>query len=142
MNKHLYFGKCLCGKIRFQALGPVIWMGYCHCQSCRRATGSAAVTHVGIKDTSLKILRGRIKIFNSSVSVKRGFCADCGSPISYQADHFPDYIQLYIGSFDEPNRLTPQAHVHVEEKISWFEINDELPRFVGSAAQESDDWKN
>jgi hypothetical protein len=43
---------------------------------------------------------------------------------------------------DDPNAITPQAHVHFAEKIEWFDVNDQLPRFDGSAATEGKDWEN
>lgn len=133
-------GGCLCGNIRYQATGKPVWIGYCHCQKCRQATGAAAVTHVGFTESDITFVKGNQKVFESSPGVRRGFCPDCGAPLTYDGDRFPNYIQLYLGTFDEPDELLPQAHVHMAEKVSWYEVSDELPRFSGSAAADSDDW--
>lgn len=104
-------------------------------------TGSVVTSWLGIKDTDLVFTKGRIAKFKD-VSVLRGFCSNCGSSLTYEATHFPDYIQVHIGTLDDPNSITPLAHVHFAEKVEWFDVNDQLPRFAGSAAGEGGDWKN
>ena len=141
MSTHTYKGKCLCGKIKYRVDGNPVWIGYCHCESCRRATGGAAVTHVGVNLSDITVVNGKIKIFESTSGVRRGFCPDCGSPLTYDSDRYDSYVQIYIGSFDEPERLTPQAHVHCAERISWFDINDQLPRFMGTGDDGTGSWK-
>ena len=134
-------GGCQCGRIRFEVLGDPVWVGFCHCAQCRRATGAAAVTHVGVHPNQLTFTQGQLKIYESSPGVLRGFCGDCGTPFTYDGDRFPDYIQLYLGTFDDPNLFQAQAHVHLAEKVAWFEVADDLPRFQGSAAAEGDEWQ-
>ena len=142
MASNIFTGGCLCGNIRYQAAGKPIWVGYCHCEKCRRATGAAAVTHVGFSESDLTFVKGEQKVFESSPGVRRGFCADCGTPLTYDGDRFPNYIQVYLGTLDEPDALLPQAHVHTAEKITWYEVDDALPRFLESAAADSDDWRS
>lgn len=136
MNAKVSSGGCLCGAIRFEARGVPKWTGFCHCESCRRATGGSVASHVGFTDTDLSFVEGAPKIYTSSPGVRRGFCAECGSSLTYESDRFPDYIQVYVGAFDEPDRFSPQAHVHCKEQISWFNIVDDLPRYAGSAVDE------
>ncbi len=140
MNAKTAEGRCLCGNIKFRVLGAPKWVGFCHCDSCRRATGGPVVTNVGFADTDLTFTKGTPKIYGSSKGVKRGFCADCGTSLTYEAERFPDYVQVHLGAFDEPERFSPQAHVNCAEQISWFKIDDELPKYSHSAADESDDW--
>ena len=136
------FGRCLCGNIQFKVDGDPIWVGYCHCDSCRRSTSAAAVVHVGVNPKDLTFTQGERKIYNSSPGVERGFCGNCGTPMSYQADHFPDYIQLYVGTFENPEQFQPVAHVHVGEQLPWFTIDDSLPRHIRSAVESDDSWRN
>ncbi len=61
--------------------------------------------------------------------MKRSFCRRCGTPLAYQADHYDGEFHLAIGAFDEPDRLPADSHVHVAQKIAWFDTADDLPRY-------------
>jgi hypothetical protein len=141
MSEIIASGHCLCGNIQFQIEGEPVWSGYCHCESCRRITGSVVTSWIGIKDTDLVFTRGRPVKFEVA-GIDRGFCSTCGSTLTYEANRFPNYIQVHIGALDNPNSIKPLAHVHFAEKIEWFDVEDQLPRFEGSAAAAGDDWKN
>lgn len=141
MSEIIANGHCLCGNIQFQIEGEPVWSGYCHCESCRRITGSVVTSWIGIKDTDLVFTRGRPVKFEVA-GIDRGFCSTCGSTLTYEANRFPNYIQVHIGALDNPNSIKPLAHVHFAEKIEWFDVEDQLPRFEGSAAAAGDDWKN
>ena len=46
-------GHCLCGKVRYRAVAAPIWVAYCHCPSCRRATGSVIAPYAGYRPQDL-----------------------------------------------------------------------------------------
>jgi len=131
MTETVFTGRCLCGDVRYTASQPPIWVGHCHCESCRRNTGSAVATFLGVSDSSFAVTQGERSFFESSPGVRRSFCARCGTPLAYEADQFPGEIHLFLGSVDEPNLFRPQFHVHCAERIPWFEILDTLPRYPG-----------
>ena len=133
-------GGCLCGNIRYRVEGESIWTGYCHCASCRRFSGGVVTKWLGIRDSDLVFTQGQPARYLDG-GVGRGFCRDCGSSLSYQSDRFPDYIQLHLGTLDNPDCIVPEAHVHTAEKIAWFEVDDELPHFAGSAAADDGNWQ-
>lgn len=128
MIDNIVEGHCLCGSIQFRVEGDALWVAHCHCESCRRNTGSAVATFVGFKPSQLEYLSGQRKIFESSPGVRRGFCPDCGTPLSYETDRSPDEIHLYLCSLDNPERFEAQSHVFYSERVPWFEIADELAR--------------
>ena len=132
-------GGCLCGNVRYRVEGGSIWAGYCHCASCRRFSGGVVTNWLGICATDLVFTRGKPNQYLDG-GVSRGFCRDCGSSLSYASTRFPDYIQLHLGTLDNPAVVVPEAHVHCAEKVAWFEVADELPRFEGSAAADDGDW--
>jgi len=45
-------GGCMCGAVRYEAIGEPMTVAYCHCSSCRRHTGAP----VGPENGSLLIL--------------------------------------------------------------------------------------
>ena len=128
MNDSTTHGRCLCGKVRMRIEGEPIWVGHCHCQSCRRNTGSAVATFVAFRPAQVTYTHGERQFFASSPGVQRGFCAHCGTPLSYEAEKFPNETHLYLCTLDEPGKFIPTFHVFCEERVPWFEIADDLPR--------------
>lgn len=124
-------GRCLCGNLRFELRGRRLWVAHCHCDSCRRNTGSAVATFVGYRKEQLTYTRGERKFYRSSPGVQRGFCADCGTPMTYEADRYPDEVHLHIGTIDNPEAFEPQLHVFFAERIGWMDLADDLPRYAG-----------
>jgi len=122
-------GRCLCGNVQFEVSGKHRWVAHCHCHSCRRNTGSAVATFVGYAEDQVAYDRGERAIYESSPGVRRGFCADCGTPMSYESDRHPGEIHLYVSTLDEPDRFQPKLHVFYSERIAWMEIEDDLPRY-------------
>ncbi len=126
--KEVSRGSCLCGGVQYEVHGEPEWVSHCHCQSCRRNTGCAIVTFLGYRTEKVQFTHGSRSFYASSPGVRRGFCKDCGTPVSYEADRFPGEVHLYISAMENPDDFVPQRHVHYEEKISWFEPGDNLPR--------------
>lgn len=139
MRNHKFNGKCLCGRIRFEAEGEPLWVAHCHCNSCRRSTGAPVTTFVGFERERITIT-GERKTFNSSPDVFRSFCAHCGTPLSYESERCPGEIHFYISVMDTPDVFKPQRHVFHEEHISWLELNDDLPRYEGIDRDEPSSW--
>ena len=108
--------------------GEPIWIGHCHCESCRRNTGSAVATFVAFRPSQVTYTHGNRQFFISSPGVRRGFCSNCGTPLSYEAEKFPDETHLYLCTLDEPGKFVPTFHVFYKERVPWFEISDDLPR--------------
>jgi hypothetical protein len=122
-------GRCLCGKVQYQARGEPLWVAHCHCHSCRRNTGSAVATFVGFGQDRVSFTRGERAIYRSSPGVRRGFCRDCGTPLSYESEGCEGEIHLYVSTFEEPGAFVPQVHVFFAEHLPWLELHDDLPRF-------------
>lgn len=133
MNRDTEFsGRCFCGELRYVVNEPPLWVGHCHCESCRRNTGSAVATFVGVSSSSFSMRHGTRSFYESSPGVRRSFCARCGTPVSYESTRFPGEVHLFLGTLDQPNQFRPEFHVHCSERIPWFEVRDELPRYPGS----------
>jgi len=130
MSDPLVEGHCLCGAIGFAYGGAPNWMRHCHCESCRRATSSPMTTWISVPRAAFRFTRGEARYFLSSQGVRRGFCADCGSQLTYENASIPDEIHLYAASLADPSSAIPTCHVFVNEQLPWFEVADDLPRFA------------
>ncbi|HET7882324.1 MAG TPA: GFA family protein [Acetobacteraceae bacterium] len=125
-------GRCLCGSIRFEYSGKPSLVVHCHCDSCRRQTGSAMTTFVIVPKATLDFASGEPKEYASSPGVWRAFCGNCGSALYYRTDRRSDVVDLYAGTLEDPSALVPECHVHAAEQLPWFEVLDDLPRYPGS----------
>jgi len=115
-------GGCLCGAVRFEASGPPNWVAYCHCGSCRRATGAPVAAYAGFPAAAVRFVSGAPAQFASSTGVSRGFCGRCGSPLSFVGERWPGEIHLHLGSFDRPD-LVPTAEAFALERLPWLHLS-------------------
>lgn len=126
-------GRCFCGAVTWASPGPVLWAGHCHCESCRRATSSPFTSFFGVPRKSVR-WDGAFKTHPTSQGrVQRMFCPDCGAQVAYQFDGWPEETHLYAATLEDPGRFEPQAHFHYAEKVPWVQIDDDLPKYYGSA---------
>lgn len=126
-------GGCLCGAVRFEITGPVLYSCICHCQSCRKASGGAYVPWATFEKARLSLLAGDMQWFRSSPGVTRGHCPGCGTTLTYEDEDRTGQIDITVSSFDDPTQFAPVAHIWVEDKLPWVCIDDELPRYAKTA---------
>ena len=120
---------CLCGAIGLSAAGAPLWVGLCHCRSCRRATGGVLMAAAGFPRQAVSIERGQMSYYASSPGVRRGFCSTCGTALSYENERWPGDIHLMIGAFERPDALQPQFHIFAEDRLPWLKLADGLPQY-------------
>ena len=126
-------GGCRCGAIRYLAEGDPLWVAHCHCESCRRTTGTALVTYAGYDRDRVSFTEGRPAGYASSPGVTRSFCGICGTPLAYEGARWPDEIHLLLCTLDDPESLEPQGHVYTAEQLRWLKLADGLPRHAGTS---------
>lgn len=114
-----YQGGCQCGAVRFAAQSAPIFTSNCHCQSCRKATGAAYSTWVGFKADGVRWTRGAPDFYASSPGVERGFCSDCGTPLTYAGEKWSGELHFLAGVFDDPSELAPRREVFTEDALAW-----------------------
>lgn len=114
-----YAGGCHCGKVRFLAEGAPKFVTRCHCESCRKTTGAAFSTWVGFKTDAVRWTGEAPAFYASSTGVKRGYCRDCGVPLSYESDKWAGERHFLIGVFDDPRAFTPTGDYLREDALAW-----------------------
>ncbi len=126
-------GGCMCGAVRYETTGESFGINHCHCKSCRKHNGAAVVTLAGFKADQISFSGDERKIYESSPEVGRAFCGKCGTPLTWEGE-FGDLglvFEFHISTFDNPEVLVPTAHAFVSERIPWFDVADNLPRYEG-----------
>lgn len=121
-------GSCYCKKIRFEVVGELRGIIYCHCAQCRKISGHYLAASAA-KNDELTVT-GEVTWFRSSDMAERGFCGDCGTHMFWRADG-ENYTSIEAGAFDEETKLYGEKHIYVESKGAYYEINDGLPQYHG-----------
>jgi hypothetical protein len=131
--------KCLCEGIEYVIEGKLGPIYNCHCSKCRRWHGSAFRTRASIETSQFKIVKGSelLSSFKSSQNVTKHFCRECGSPIHSTYLDSPEVIGIPLGAL-EGVESSPEAHIFVESKASWYEIADDLPQYLNWPGSESE----
>ena len=119
-------GGCQCGRVRYRVTVDDDGADLCHCGMCRRATGGLAAALKTVRRADL-VWTGEPDRYASSPIARRGFCAACGSPLTYEG-HGTDVLDLTVGSFDDPSSLHPVSHSGVESLMEAWLDTRALPR--------------
>ena len=127
MKQDKITGHCYCGAISFEISGKSDWIGHCHCESCRRASGSVMTTFAGFKQEQVTFTGEQPDRFDTVDGVTRSFCGRCGSPVAYENSDSPGEIHLHLGLFDDLEPMVPSDHSFLAEKPSWLHADEHLP---------------
>ena len=122
-------GGCQCGFIRYQIIGDPVMAAICHCATCRRANAAPAAAWAMFEEGQVQFAAGQLKKYAASEEVKRGFCPNCGTQISFEADYLPGTVDITVGSFDSPEAIQPSMHYWHSMHLPWAEFADSLPRY-------------
>ncbi|TKT81485.1 GFA family protein [Aquamicrobium sp. LC103] len=123
-NRPVYSGGCQCGAVRFHVEGALGDASVCHCRMCQKASGGFYMPLVSVRQARVEWTRGEPKRFQSSNHARRGFCAECGTPLTYEA---PDGMALAIGAFDHPEEIAPAIQWGIEAKLPYVDGIPSLP---------------
>lgn len=124
MSDETHSGGCQCGAVRFRVDGHLGDASVCHCRMCQKAFGGFYAPLVSVGNAKLTWTRGAPKNFQSSNFARRGFCENCGTPLTYDA---PDGIALAIGAFDQPAEIEPCVQFGAEAKLPYTDTIADLP---------------
>ena len=130
-----YDGGCYCGAVRYQIKAKPVWSAHCHCRSCQLASGAAMATWAKVAASDFAFTNGTVKTIEKSEGIKRGFCAECGTTLTYAArgevegqDWSAD-AWFSATTLDDPSIATPRSHVYTDHQQPWIRLNDGLPTF-------------
>ncbi|AQS62203.1 hypothetical protein AGRHK599_LOCUS740 [Rhizobium rhizogenes] len=121
-----FSGGCQCGAVRYRIKGGLRYPHLCHCRTCQKASGNYFMPLAASTLTQFEMTRGEASWFRSSDHVRRGFCGRCGTPLFYDVPG-ADFINITLGSLDEPQRVKPEAQSNLAGKMHWFAELDGLP---------------
>ena len=126
-----YKGGCLCGKVRFEIIGEIQNIIYCHCSQCRKAQGSAFATNGNVDAEGFNFIAGEDELtgYESTPGQTKYFCKHCGSPIISKNESIPDKVRVRLGAIESDISERPIAHIFVTSKANWEQIAGDLPQY-------------
>ena len=126
-----YTGSCLCGEVRFEIAGEFEHFYLCHCEYCRKDTGSAHAANLFSSTAALKWVSGQDKVrqFNlPATRHNRCFCGTCGSALP-MIQMNGQLLVVPAGSLDSELPMRPDAHLFMSSKACWDDALEKVPTF-------------
>lgn len=127
-------GGCLCGYIRYVYSGAAGPASYCHCEDCRRHTGSAFNIGVRFERAAFELTGGApasfTKTADSGNELTRHFCPRCGSPIWTSSPVHPETIFVKAGTLDDPALVQPVQENWLRSAVPWSRIPNHIRRYT------------
>jgi hypothetical protein len=111
-------GGCQCGRVRYAMhVDRVEKPHVCQCRMCQKATGGLFAALAGCAKDRLDWTRGEPAMFASSSLATRGFCRDCGTPLTFESEKNFD---LAIFAFDRAHDITPVIQLEPQRGAAWL----------------------
>jgi hypothetical protein len=126
MNDNDFTGGCQCGAVRYRFTERPSGAHICHCRMCQKAFGAFYAPLVNTRREHFEVTRGTIALFRSSDIAERGYCRDCGTPLSV-ADIGGSTISVSIGSLDHPEEFPPVRQIGFESRLPYANGLGQLP---------------
>ena len=115
-------GGCLCGKVRFVAVGTPLRVGVCHCLDCRKHHGALFYAAAIFAEEAVTIT-GETRAYAG-----RHFCPDCGSSVFASS---PGEIEVHLGALDAPDQFQPEYELWTKRRERWLPEFPETVCFSG-----------
>jgi hypothetical protein len=119
MTDERWSGGCQCGAVRYEFTARPDNPCLCHCRMCQKQFGNFFGAFAGSHTDNFRLTRGSLALFESSGDAERGFCRDCGTPLTYKAKSRPR-ISVSIGSLDRHTEMKPAFQFGLESREPWF----------------------
>jgi hypothetical protein len=122
-------GGCSCGAVRF-ALERPLWVVACHCNACKKRTGSAFGISLVVDDHMVKASTGATRTFTrigeSGKPVHYEFCPECGTTIRWRVALIPNRYVYAAGTLDDPSAIEVVAEMYTAEALPGARFGCEL----------------
>ena len=125
----VFSGKCLCGNVSYQCNSEPKAIFNCHCEDCRRATGSVFGTNLFVPESVVEI-SGEISsyshISDSGSTMTKRFCPNCGSLLFGSNSAKPNVVSIRAGTVDQLALIKPQINLFMDKKVPSTSIDENL----------------
>ena len=127
-------GGCTCGAVRYRMTSNPMFVHCCHCRWCQRETGASFALNAMIEADRVVLLRGSPEAVDTPSESGKGQkivrCPDCHIALWSNYAGAGDALRfIRVGTLDEPDRLTPDAHIYTASKQPWVVLPPGTPAF-------------
>lgn len=127
-----YTGGCLCGALRYEAIGAPTLMGHCYCADCRKASGGGFIPFMGFASDAVRFTgearQHRVPSFRGTEAV-RNHCPGCGGLVFGGEIGSGTGYTIYAGSLDDASRFRPTVAIFNRDRPDWAPLPPGLTVF-------------
>jgi hypothetical protein len=128
-------GGCLCGALRYEAVGEPLFAGHCYCADCRKASGGGFIPFMGFASHAVRFT-GATRQFRSAAAsgreAVRNSCPICGSLVFGGEVGRDDSHTIYAGSLDDPSAFHPRVAIFTRGRPDWAVVPPQLRQFAAA----------
>lgn len=133
MSQDEFQGSCLCGSVKYKVGGELQRFYHCHCQRCRKATGTGHASNLLMKLANISWTLGEELVTCYKVPeaerFRNCFCSHCGSPVPRFIKEL-DMVVIPAGTLDSEPIIHPQARIFWESRAQWSCGGGDIPVFA------------
>jgi len=122
---------CNCGQLHLTCEGEPVRISTCHCLECQRRTGAIFGNQAWFERGQVTSITGNStqfkRVADSGKSLTFQFCPVCGSTVYFEAEAFPGWLAVAVGSLADPDFPAPKHSVWEKRRHSRVEAFGELP---------------
>ena len=126
-------GQCMCGAVRFTATEVPDTFGACHCEMCRRWTGSALLGATVPLTSITWEGEAHIGRLQSSDSAELAWCRRCGSCLYYRVTldgPMGENCEIPVGLFDDSAGMVLNSEIYIDHKPGGYAYEGDHSRLT------------
>jgi len=124
-------GSCLCGKVEFEVENQFEDLFFCHCQQCRKITGSAHASNLFGDPNGFRWIKGgeMVKSFKyPDRQFTSVFCRECGSGLPFLNSDGTKII-VPAGALDSEPHFSQLSRIFSVEQTKWCQTGEHTRTF-------------
>lgn len=125
-------GSCLCGEVHYEIDPPFRMFQYCHCERCRKFTGSAHASNIFVAPEQFRWTQGEESVGRFELADTKYFatcfCKRCGSSLPWKVQNV-DNIVVPAGTLDDDPIDRPRHNIYWESRACWYSETHDLPKY-------------
>ena len=126
---YIFSGNCLCGKVNYKCYVEPIYIFNCHCEDCRRATGSVFGTNLFVQEDKVKI-SGNLSSYShrsdSGSTMKKMFFTNCGSLMFGRNSAKKNIMSIRAVTVIQLDLIKPEINLFMDSKVPSTSIDNNI----------------